>query len=145
MTLLAFDYQGVFESRDGQIEMELFDFIKTPPENTVIAIISMLPRASLQAQLQTHDVDLSHIHLYGYDNMKHKADAITQLQKTFSPTTTLFVTDTVRDIQDVSRTTAKIYAVAWGFGHQEHLQEALSHDKVASDPKTLISDIQSFL
>lgn len=137
MTLLAFDFQGVFHTPDGRYQQELFSFIQNPDEHVRVAIVSNLPRTRLLEELEQHNVSIEQIDIYGYEDMESKAAAITELQYIWHPKQTIFVTDTVRDIEDVQRTTAIILAVTWGFDSQTHLQAAHPHAMLSSAKKLI--------
>lgn len=137
MTLLAFDYQGVFHTPDGTYQQDVFDFIRQPHEHVRFAIVSNLPRTSLMQELSNHQVPLRDIDIYGYEDMDNKAAAIHELNHIWQPKQSIFVTDTVRDIKDVKRSNATILAVTWGYSSEAHLQEAGPHAMLCSAKKLI--------
>jgi phosphoglycolate phosphatase-like HAD superfamily hydrolase len=135
MTLFTFDYQGVFHTKDGKHFSELYSFLHQLEEPT--AILSNLPHVTLVHELTSHGAQLSKLSIYGYEDMHSKAEAITTLQTIWNPTETIFVTDSVRDIEDVSRTNATILAVSWGYDTARDLQTAHPHVMLYSAKKLI--------
>lgn len=144
MILIAFDFQGVFRTRTGIYQTELFTFLSNPHKEICLAIISNLSHQTLVRELQYRHVPLNHISIYGYEDMESKAAAVIELQQTWQPSHTLFITDTVRDIVDVGRTSATILAVSWGIDSSEDLQAVHPHGMISSVPQ-LLTHIQSVI
>lgn len=144
MILLTFDYQGVFHDQTGNDVRALFDFIKNPPFDTRIAIVSLLSRQTIVSELQERNVSIENIQVFGYEDMQSKSEAILELQDTWQPNKTVFVTDTVRDCEDVARTDTTILAVTWGFGRVKNLQHAPNH-AIIDEPEALLTHIISIL
>ncbi len=142
--VIFFDFGGTL-SNDNAKQLIPTDVIKTLSQNYQLAIVSGAPDASVAQFLELHNLQEYFTVLKNGLFNKSKTKRCTEFLQThgLASVDTIFVTDSVRDIEEVLSIGIKSVAVTWGMGPAEDLRAIEPYD-LTIDPNSLPEIINEY-
>lgn len=144
MKLVIFDFAGTVDC-PRELEADFARILKELSLKYKLAIISSTHSSYIKNYLNDKNLLEEFAEILGSDFDLSKADRIRNLLKKYSIKSeeTVYVTDTVGDINEARGCGVKSIAVTWGFHEEKTLREA-NPEKIISNPADLIKAIVEF-
>ncbi len=142
--IVFFDFGGTL-ANDNARQLIPTDVIKTLGQNYQLVIVSGASDASVAQFLELHSLQEYFMILKNGLFSKSKTQRCTEFLHTHGLTSgdTIFITDSVRDIEEVLSMGIKSVAVTWGLGPAEDLR-AIEPYELTVDPHSLPEIINEY-
>ncbi len=120
-------FERMYEERTREIcvPIELQNFVRKLSDQTILAIVSSTPTASIKNILARENIEDCFTDVLGSDIALNKAVKIRSLLAKYSimPFQAIFITDTRGDMREGKECDVRAIAVTWGFQTREMLEK----------------------